>query len=130
MKSADISLIRFATESVDDDSGHRTGILVAAHELRDEGELSAVEHAVVRLELEWFNCNLPIPGKLESEEHRRAISWFKPSAAEFISRMWRLKTILEIHGISVRVLKTTEPGCIVHEDSFQVIAKPKKGRRY
>ncbi|MFZ2908537.1 MAG: hypothetical protein WA094_01405 [Candidatus Desulfobacillus denitrificans] len=124
------SLIRFAIAAIDSDSGHRTGILVAAHDLRDEGELSVLEHDVVRLELAWFNINLPIPPELDSEEHRRAISWFKPSANEAIQRMWRLKAILGVHGIDVDVLKTEDPGVIVYEDNFQVIAKPRKGRRF
>lgn len=123
-------LIRFTTLATDSDSGHTGGVLVAAHTLRDEGNLSPEEHLQLRVELAWFNENLHIPGQLEQRDNRRAISWFKPSANEAIQRMWRLKTLLEPHGIHVNVLRTSEPGTIVYEDAWQVIAKPSKGQRF
>ncbi len=53
---------------------------------------------------------------LERVEHRRAISWFKPDAE------------VDLHGYHVEVLRTTEPGTVVFEDGWQVIAKPGKGQ--
>jgi len=123
-------LIRFATLAPDRDSGHTTGILVAAHDLRDTVDLTVSEHSELRSALVWFNENLTVPSVLKSIEHRRAISWFKPAATEAIQRMWHLKTLLELHGFHVEVLRTSMPGSVVYEDEWQVIAKPAKGQRY
>ena len=123
-------LIRFATLEVDPDSTHSCGVFVAAHTLRDEGELTRQEHEELRLMLGWFNENLHIPSVLAQTEHRRAISWFKPTAEEAISRMWQLKNLLERHGLNVKVLRTKEAGTVVYEDLWQVVAKPTKGTRF
>ena len=122
--------IRFSTLEIDPDSGFRCGILVAAHTLRDEDALSISEHQELRDALFWFNENLPVPSQLEACEHRRAISWFKPEANQAIKRMWQLKALLEAHGYNIEVLRSTDPGNILYQDNWQVIAKPYKGQRY
>ena len=123
-------LIRFTILAEDPDSGRTSGVLVAAHTLRDEGDLTVEEHQDLRLALSWFNDHLSIPAILKHTEHRRAISWFKPAASEAIRRMWQLKSLLDLHGYHVEVLRTSDPGTVVHEDDWQVIAKPRKGQRF
>ena len=123
-------LIRFSTLAIDPDSGRPGGVLVAAHTLRDEGDLSAQEHEALRSVLAWFNEHLSIPTVLTEPEHRRAISWFKPAALEAIRRMWTLKEFLDAHGHHVNVLRTAEPGTVVYQDDWQVIAKPQKGQHF
>lgn len=123
-------LIRFATLATDSDSRRASGVLVAAHTLRDDGDLSVQEHETLRTALAWFNDYLPVPAALADPEHRRAISWFKPAADEAIRRMWQLKTLLEVHGHHVDVLRTSDPGTVVYQDDWQVIAKPYKGQRF
>ena len=126
----DFMLIRFTILAEDPDSGRTSGVLVAAHTLRDEGDLTVEEHQDLRLALSWFNDHLSIPAVLKRTEHRRAISWFKPAASEAIRRMWQLKSLLDLHGYHVEVLRTSDPGTVVHEDDWQVIAKPRKGQRF
>jgi hypothetical protein len=121
-------LIRFTTLATDPDSGHTGGVLVAAHTLRDDGDLTADEHHELRNAL--FNDHLHIPGELGQPENRRAISWFTPSADEAIRRMWHLKNLLDCHGHHVEVLRTSDPGTVVYQDAWQVIAKPRKGQRF
>lgn len=123
-------LIRFTTLALDPDSGYTSGVLVAAHTLRDEGDLTVQEHEELREALSWFNEKLFVPKLLEQVEHRRAISWFKPAAVEAIQRMWRLKDLLGLHGHHVEVLRTSEAGTVVYEDDWQLIAKPRKGQRF
>jgi hypothetical protein len=122
--------VRFTTLAIDPDSGHAGGILVAAHELRDAGDLTVDEHSDLRTVLSWFNEYLFVPATLGAKEHRRAISWFKPAASEAIRRMWHLKELLDLHGVHVEVLRTSDPGTVVYEDDWQVIAKPYKGQRF
>ncbi|MBB3275016.1 MULTISPECIES: hypothetical protein [unclassified Pseudoxanthomonas] len=123
-------LIRFATLAMDRDSGYASGILVASTTLRDEGDLTSDEHLELREALSWFNEELFVPKVLERPEHRRAISWFKPAAEDAIRRMWHLKYLLDRHGHHVEVLRTSEPGSVVYEDDWQLIAKPRKGQRF
>lgn len=123
-------LIRFATLASDPDSGHSSGILVVAHSLRDEGNLTSAEHEELRLLLAWFTQNLPVPKILANTEHRRGISWFKPTATEAIGRMWELKRLMESHGHHVKVLRCSEPGSVLYQDEWQVVAKPPKGVRF
>jgi hypothetical protein len=121
--------LRFALKVLESESGYRKGILVAAHELRDNADLTVDEHRELRESLAWFNVNLNHPACLADPENRRAISWFKPEAHKPISRMWALKAILENHGYVVDVHKTESPGTILFEDGWQVVAKPPRGER-
>jgi len=43
--------------------------------------------------------------------------------------MWSLVALLREHGYHVDVLKTDDPGIVLYEDKWQVVAKPRKGRR-
>lgn len=123
-------LIRFATLSVDVDTGKGVGVLVAGHTLRDGGDLSVEDHRELRLCLKWFNDNLAVPSTetVYTIQNKRALSWFKPSAVQHIRRMWDLKAVLDRHDIHVAVLKTSQPGKILFEDDLQLIALPKKGQ--
>jgi hypothetical protein len=123
-------LIRFSTLANDPDSGRPCRLLVVAHTLRDEGDLSADEHEALRTALLWFNEHVPIPTALADPEHRRAISWFKPAAVEALQRMWQLKGLLDAHGHDIDVLRTADPGAVLYQDDLQVIAKPRKGQRF
>jgi hypothetical protein len=121
--------LRFTVLAGDRGSGRKTGVLVAAHELRDRGELSPDEERQLRESLEWFNVNLNHPACLKEPENRRAISWFKPEAKKPLQQMWALVSILRDHGIDVEVHKTAHPGLVLYEDGWQVVAKPRKGTR-
>lgn len=121
--------LRFSTKIFDVESTRNLGILVAAHDLRDEGNITKEEHEILRTTLKWFNEQLTIPKLLKDVEHRRAISWFKPHAKEPIQKMWRLVELLRYHGIEIEVHKTNDPGIMIYEDDWQVIAKPRRGRK-
>lgn len=122
--------IRFTILDTDPDSGHASGVLIAASNLRDEGALSPTEHESLKAAIAWFNDHLPVPALLRQPGNRRAISWFKPAAAEAIRRMWQLKSLLDPHGYHVEVLRTALPGMVIYEDEWQVVAQPANGRRF
>ena len=121
--------LRFATTKWDPESTRNLGILVAAHELRDNGDITREEYEVLRKTLKWFNENVAVPKSLKNTDHRRAICWFKSSAAEPIQRMWELVEILRHHDVHIDVHKTNNPGIVIYEDEWQVVAKPEKGRK-
>lgn len=121
--------LRFTLPRADGDSGRKQGILVAAHELRDRADLSVDEHEQLRRALDWFNVNLNHPACLAQPENRRALSWYKDSAHKPLAHMWALKSILEAHGLVVEVHKSADPGIVLYEDGWQIVAKPRRGER-
>ena len=46
-----------------------------------------------------------------------------------IARMWDVAEILEANGVEVEFLSTRDPGIVIYEDGWQVVAKPRKGAR-
>ena len=120
------TFVRFVLLRTDADSGQRQGVLTAANQLRREGDLSRDDHRTLRLALEWFNKNLHSPACLGEPENRRALSWFKATARRPIERMWSLVVILREHGMHVEMLTTDDPGNVLYEDGWQVVAKPRR----
>ena len=122
--------LRFVVAEKDEDSGRRQGIFIVAYALRDSGNLLDYEAERITESLTWFKKNLKIPDKfsisVKSNAKPRAISWYKNTALECISRMYALKAILETNGIFVELIKTDNPGLIVYEDEHQVTAEPFK----
>lgn len=121
--------IRFVLTEVDEDSNRRAGILVAAHELRDENSLPPHDQEALTELCGWFNEHLRVPEVLKDEEHYRAISWFKAGAKRPITQMWLLVHLLRNNGYLIDVLKTDAPGTVIYEDKWQVVAKPPRGQK-
>ena len=117
--------LRFQTKSLDCESGRPTGILVAAHQMRDSNQVSVDDEAWLRDYLSYFNQHLKIPTCLNDPEHRRAISWFK-EGSKMIDRVWSLKFFMEEQDVFIDVLTTRDPGIVVYEDGHQIVAKPRR----
>lgn len=120
--------VRFVIQQKDEDSGRRQGVFQALADLADAGSLLPHERAVWGETYEWFVKNLREPlqfsRSLKPHAKKVALSWFKDSAGEHISRMFELVEILKAHGVAVEVLRTERPGYIVDEDAHQVVAEP------
>lgn len=125
--------LRFVIGKKDESSGCRQGVFVAAAELRDSGELYDYQEERLKEVLSWFKKNLKIPKKFSrATSHNtlpKAISWYKDTAKECLSRMHDLKAILESHDVKVDIIQTDSPGYIVYEDEHQVTAEPFKSTR-
>ena len=122
--------LRFVVDRIHGESGRELGVFHAVGNLRDWGRLSREEEARHDWIRKWFNENLEKPTRFTAakrpfyRKQARAISWFKDSAREHISRVRELVAILEHHGVSVRMLKTDRVGYIVYEDEYQIVAEP------
>lgn len=122
--------LRFVVADIDRDSGKELGVVHGVGNLRDHGGLDRHEEARHDLIRKWFNENLEKPRRFTNAKppfhakQARAISWFKDSAHEHISRVRELVIILEHRGISVRMLKTDRVGYIVYDDEYQIVAEP------
>lgn len=51
------------------------------------------------------------------------MAWFKDSAEESITQFRMFAALLEQHNLSVRMLRSGNPGKILYEDSFQVVVE-------
>ena len=69
----------------------------------------------------WFSENLPCP-PWSQNDWEYAVSWFKKDAHQYINKMWEMANLLKEHGKQVRMLKADNPGKIVYQDEFQVVA--------
>ena len=116
--------LRFVTTQINDCSRQPKGLFYAVHEFLDEGDLSHDERALLEEPLDWFNENLPGPGKYF--DPCRAVFWFKSQARECIGRMWDLANVLRLYDYFVEVHKCGRLGNIIFEDDFQVAAYPSR----
>lgn len=111
----------------------RLGLFKAIDEAVESEHAAGWAIAEARELSAWFNANLSIPTVFSTGGHsgfgQPGLSWFKPVATEHIRRMHRLKVALEECGIHVEVLTTREPGLIVWQDQFQIVAEP-RGRKF
>ena len=120
--------IRFVVSDRDESSDRDRGVFSALYALESRGELAAYELEWFRTAEGWLNQHLRRPERLawsgRPNAPERAISWFKASAAEHVSRMRELVALLEYKSIPVRELRTERPGYVVYEDEHQVAAIP------
>lgn len=125
--------IRFVAPSRHEDSHCLTGIFYAACQLLDSCRLSADEHECCDEILDWFNRHLPFPDRFSRSKRRHAggeaVCWFRDNAARYIRKVRELAAILHQHGMSVEMLRTSRPGYIVYEDSYQIVAVPFRDTR-
>lgn len=123
-----MAYIRFVVPTRDEDSGHRQGLFQALAALRDRGTLLPYEEHLWDQTRSWFAKNLAEPTSFarSSRPHAKAValSWFKDSAVEHIEQMRTLARILEEHGVVCDVVRTEQPGYVVYEDAFQIVAVP------
>ena len=116
--------IRFVIGRKDDDSHIEQGIFQAAA-LEVEWQNIRGSDADELNELRtWFGENLEKPTSFGRDKLRRGICWFKTSASEHISRVWKIVHILERNGVYVKKIRTDRPGYVVYEDEWQLVAEP------
>jgi hypothetical protein len=120
--------MRFIVEEVDESSLARAGVFVVAYRLKAARALPELDHHRLLELLQWFDQNLNMPTRLNrSRRHNRrskAISWFKPTAAEHIRKARELSRIVSEHHVWVQQVTTVSPGYVVFEDAHQVVAEP------
>ena len=97
------------------------GIFTAVCELRQSRRLGCASDSRLRETLGWFNEHLPVPGCCGADKNPRAC-WFKPTAGEPLTRMWRLVEFLHSEGTLVQLHKTKDPGKLLYSDPFQIVA--------
>jgi hypothetical protein len=72
----------------------------------------------------WFGKNLEKPVSGGRDALRHGVCWFKTNSTEHISRIQEMAVILERNGINVRKISTDNPGFMIYEDEWQLVAEP------
>lgn len=79
----------------------------------------------------WYDAAYPDPclTNPRAYDHPHAASWFKSSAASapLLDRLPGYLAILDSHRVAWRRLATDDPGEVVYEDEFQVVAIGRPG---
>ncbi len=122
--------VRFVVGADSENPAWLDGVIGEARRFDEAGNLFRHESELLVQAFEWLNENLPCPPfsqKLRSGEWtREAVSWFRPGAKAPIDRVWAIVAILKEHGVPVRMVTTKNPGKIVYEDQYQVVAETLK----
>ncbi len=117
--------IRFVVGTNREEPKHQAGVVASARILKEGGQLPDYEVEHVEEIFSWLNTHLPCPPFSGKKWSPDAISWFKSSAQDMISKFRELIAILEEHDHPVEMLRTDHPGMILYEDDFQVVAQSK-----
>lgn len=121
-------LVRFCLLRHDAYSHSPQGVFQAAFELRDSGQLEPYEEEWLERDMAWLRMHLPAPECLRDDDNHRAICWFKPTASHAIDKVRGIVALLDSRDVVVRMITTANPGSVVYEDRWQVVAKPWRGR--
>ncbi len=123
--------LRFVLPRKHPASGVRDGIFGAAYELSDNGALPEAQREEIRTLLRWFESNVDMPDRFNRTQSKgyyrretKGISWFKSTAHSHLEKARRLAGIFKDHGFHITMIKTRNPGYIVHEDEHQIVAEP------
>lgn len=117
--------VRFVVGTNREEPKYQTGIVASIRLVAEKGKLPKYEVEHVEEIFSWLNTHLPCPPFSREQWSPDAISWFKASAQEMIYKFRELIAILEQYDHPVRMLTTDQPGVILYEDDFQVVAESK-----
>ena len=119
--------VRFVVGADAENAALLTGIITEARILHDKGLLYSYESSRLEAIFDWFNEHLPFPPFQKKFRTgvwtRDAVAWFRPEAKGPVERMWEIVAILKEHGVAVRMVTSNNPGKIVYEDKYQIVAE-------
>src|SRR5687767_7036054 len=115
--------IRLVVGGDDESHRHLSGLVSEAKILRRSGVLAQHEEEILQEHYDWLNANLPCPPYSTSSWPKTVAAWFRDSAHEPIRRLRAIGSMLEDHGLQVRMLRSKNPGKIYYEDAFQIVVE-------
>jgi hypothetical protein len=124
--------VRFITPWWQVRQGVDYGLFGPAGECEEDVRTAEALRVAIRIELDWFNSNLPVPprDRFEVKSRKRWLSegicWFVDDAREMIARAFTLAWLLRECGVPVAKVATRRPGQILYRDAWQIVAKPEK----
>jgi hypothetical protein len=96
--------------------------------LAKRGALTPEQEAFRRASNDWYDAHMPLPTDhvpgLYDDPGPYAVAWFKRTAYDHLARIPGYLRILDAHGVAWHELVADDPGTILYEDGFQVVATP------
>jgi len=123
--------VRYQAQQADDDHGLRPGVFRLVGLLRQRGALTTKQLEFVQASNAWYDAAYPEPGSVDPTIYDRAanpgaVAWFKVTGAQhLLERLPGYLTILDAHGVRWERVEATDPGQVLYEDDFQVVAAPR-----
>jgi len=109
--------------------GAFVGVFGLVNVLGRHGMLTPAEERFRRENNAWYDAAYPDPTRTNPKayEHPRTASWFRssPASAPLLTRLPGYLAILDSHRVAWRRITTDDPGDVVYEDEFQVVAVPR-----
>ena len=116
--------IRFVIGRKDEDSHVEQGVFQAVGQALEWQTITGSDADALNVLRAWFSENLEKPTSFGRDKLRLGICWFKAGSVDHISRIWEMVHILERNGIHVKKLRTDNPGYVIYEDEWQLVAEP------
>ena len=121
-----MSFLRFFASKRQRPYGASNGPFELAYALADDSEQPAYYRQSLREQIDWFRDNLPEPDIFQRRPYRVydgiGVCWFKDGAARHISRMREMCFVLVEIGYPIDFCWAVEPGRLIYEDDFQIVA--------
>jgi hypothetical protein len=105
-------------------NGLKIGVFGLINILGRNGMLTPGEERFRRENNDWYDATYPNPDVYASGVDPLAECWFKVTAGELVDRVNGYLAILDAHSIAWEEARTADPGQIVYEDAYQVVAVP------
>jgi hypothetical protein len=125
------SFVRFVLTTRHPESGVNEGLFRAAYRLRDSSRVKEEDRRLLTEVLAWLGENLVTPDRFNRSKSKgfyrrttRGIAWFRDSATDCLSRIDRIRVILEKYGHPVTMLTETRVGYVTYQDELQIVAEP------
>lgn len=116
-------------ETLPNERGGFSGVFGIVNRLAERGELSCEEERFRRVSNQWLDAAYPDPSETDPtvydhDLNPHAAAWFKATATHLLERVDGYLRILDRHGIGYEIMQTDDPGRVVYEDDYQVVAVP------
>ena len=121
MPSADTEYVRFRS-AYPSSSGLKIGVFGLVNVLGRRGMLTPTEEQFRRENNDWYDAAYVEPDVYGPDTDPLAECWFKAGSRELLSRVSGYLAILDAHSIAWEEARTTDPGTIIYEDRWQVVA--------
>ncbi|MEV6906353.1 hypothetical protein [Amycolatopsis sp. NPDC051071] len=109
--------------------GTFTGVFGLVNGLARADRLTVEQESFRRTNNDWYDANFINPAHTDPSVYDTALNpgamaWFKATAHIFIERVDGYLSILKAHDIPCVAVRADDPGPIIYEDDFQVVALP------
>ncbi|WP_410661277.1 hypothetical protein [Amycolatopsis sp. lyj-112] len=124
-----MTFVRFQSPTRNE-RGTFTGVFGLVNGLARAGHLTVEQESFRRANNDWYDANFINPAHSDPSVYDIAVNpgasaWFKATARIFIERVDGYLAILEAHALSCETVRSADPGPIIYEDEFQVVALPR-----